>query len=348
VFESTQNGRTDIWELKEKDGFLQGADGKPEQLTDGPLNFFDPISSKDRRELFAIGVLPRAELVRYDLLTHQFSPYLSGISVEGVDFSRDGAWVTYVSYPEGTLWRSRVDGSDRLQLTFQSMRVLLPRWSPDGKQIAFMGSPPSSPWKLGGPWKIYLVPAQGGTPRQLQPGELNEADPTWSPDGNSIAFGRLPGPGNSAVNSAALDIQVIDLKTGKLSKLLGSDGLFSPRWSPDGRYVVAFTASHPTAPKLFDFATLKWTQLASTEMGYPSWSHDGKFIYMQDWNRGRPRIVRLRLRDRKLEVIMDFAQVERNMAGTIIPWSGVALDGSPLLARDISNSEIYRLSLRAR
>ena len=45
--------------------------------------------------------------------------------------------MTYASYPEGNLWRSRADGSDRLQLTFPPLRAGLPRWSPDGKQIAF-------------------------------------------------------------------------------------------------------------------------------------------------------------------------------------------------------------------
>jgi hypothetical protein len=43
---------------------------------------------------------------------------------------RDGEWVTYVLLPEGTLWRSRVNGSERTQLTIAPFRVTLPRWSP--------------------------------------------------------------------------------------------------------------------------------------------------------------------------------------------------------------------------
>jgi Tol biopolymer transport system component len=310
------------------------------------MNFSDPISSKDGKELFAFGVLPRAEVVRYDLSTHRFVPFLSGLSAEGLDFSRDGNWVTYTSYPEGALWRSRIDGRDRLQLTFPPMRVLLPRWSPDGRQIVFMGSPPSGPWKLGGPWKIYMLSHDGGTPQQLLPGEQNEADPTWSPDGNSIAFGRLPEPGNAGQNPVAMNVKVVDLKSRKLSTIPGSEGLFSPRWSPDGRYVVAFKAEHPMKPQLFDWATQKWTQIANSEMGYPSWSHDGKYICMQDWNGGHPRVVRLFLSDRRVEGVMNFTELEGNMAGTITQWSGLALDGSPLVARDISVQEIYALKLR--
>ena len=345
VFESEQNGRREIWALRENDTRKSSSLHVPQQLTAGPIDFSDPIASKDGRELFAVGTVPRAEVVRYDLREHRFVPYLSGISAEGLDFSRDGVWVTYVSYPEGTLWRSRVDGTDRVQLTFSPMRVLLPRWSPDGKQIAFLGSPPSGRWILGGPWKIYLVSIDGGSPQQLLPGANNEADPTWSADGNSIVFGSIPWPETSGKDHTEMNIQVVDLRTHQLSKLPGSDGLFSPRWAPDGRYILASNSSHPLKPRLFDLATRKWTVLADSEMGYPSWSQDGKYIYMQDWNDGHPRIIRLRLRDHQIEGLVYFNQVGSEMVGTITPWSGVAPDGSPLVARDVSSQEIYALKL---
>jgi hypothetical protein len=44
-------------------------------------------------------------------------PYLSGISAAAVSSSPDGKWVTYAEYPDQNLWRSRADGSDKLQLT---------------------------------------------------------------------------------------------------------------------------------------------------------------------------------------------------------------------------------------
>jgi hypothetical protein len=76
------------------------------------------VSSPDGKKLYADGYLPRSELVRYDSHARGFVPFLSGISADYLAFSRDGKWVTYVSVPENTLWRSRVDGSERLQLTF--------------------------------------------------------------------------------------------------------------------------------------------------------------------------------------------------------------------------------------
>ena len=62
------------------------------------------------------------------------------------------------------------------------MRALMPRWSPDGKQIAFMGS------VEGNHWTNYLISADGGVAQQLVSGDELFADPTWAPDGKSIVF----------------------------------------------------------------------------------------------------------------------------------------------------------------
>src|SRR5207249_1397582 len=110
---------------------------------------------------------PRGELSRYDLTSGQFAPYLSGISAEMLDFSRDGKWVAYVTYPEGSLWRSALDGNQRLQLTFPPLQVRNPRWSPDGKRIAFTDTQPDKPWKT------YVVSADGSSPRPLIPDDRN-------------------------------------------------------------------------------------------------------------------------------------------------------------------------------
>ena len=96
--------------------------------------------------------------MRYDAKSRQFVPYLSGISAEDVSFSRDGAWVAYLAYPEGTLWRSKVDGSERMQLTFLPLETVKPSWSPDGRRIAFAGR------TLGKPSQIYLVSPEGRRP----------------------------------------------------------------------------------------------------------------------------------------------------------------------------------------
>jgi DNA-binding winged helix-turn-helix (wHTH) protein/Tol biopolymer transport system component len=344
IFQSRRDLRLDLWALQEERRFpWRKGDDKPIQLTAGPLNFQFPLPSKDGRQIFAIGGSDRAEVIRYDLRSGQFVPYLSGISAEGLAFSRDGQWVTYTSYPDNTLWRSRVDGSERLQLTFPPSRAFLPRWSPDGKQIAFNGKQIGFSTNLPDTtWNIYLVSSEGGTPQRLFPSEQSEMDVNWSPDGNSLAFGSSEAPN--------APIFTIDLKSKRVSPLPGSSGLYSPHWSPDGRYIAAITTEHPHKLVLFDFATKKWTELFGSEMAYENWSRDGKYIYFQAHHSPAQddvqiRIVRFRLSDRKIENIVDLRNVGRLTAGTITGWFGLAPDDSPLFARDISTSEIYSLEM---
>ena len=76
--------------------------------------------------------------------------------------------------PDGTLWRSRANGSDRLQLTAPGERAALPKWSPDGNQIAYVSLKP------GDSWKLYLVPSQGGTPEEVVQEAGSQIDANWS------------------------------------------------------------------------------------------------------------------------------------------------------------------------
>ena len=229
VFQSTHNGKTQIWAMSEKRSLFRKTNTEPTELTTGPLSYFTPVVSADGKKLFALGSQPRGELGRFNQKTSQFEAYLSGISADGVDFSRDGRWVTYTSYPEGNLWRSRADGSDRLQLTFPPLQAGLPRWSPDGKEIVFAGI------LSGQGLKTYLVKAAGGASQRITPEDRNEGDANWSPDGNSIVYwSSASWPLGSDVT-----INILDLRTHKVSIVPGSERLFSPHWSPDGRYIAA-------------------------------------------------------------------------------------------------------------
>src|SRR5438874_944497 len=77
---------------------------------------------------------------------------------------------------------------------------------------------------------------------------------------------------------AKLDVEVLNLTTRQVSPLPASDGLWSPRWSPDGRYIAALSTDTQTL-LLFDFRSQKWTELAKADFGYPVWSHDSKYVY---------------------------------------------------------------------
>lgn len=291
------------------------------------MNFYSPLPSKDGKKLFVVGTLPRGELTRYDARSGSFSAFLSGVSADGVSFSRDGQWVAYVSYPDWTLWRSKADGSQRIQLSYPPLVAVMPRWSPDGHQIVFFGFAPGKKIRL------YMVSAEGGTPREAIPEDTqDEFDPTWSSDGTKIAFG------SGATNPDCV-IQMLDLKTKQVSTLPGSKGLFSPRWSPDGRNLAA-TTFDSRALMLFDFATQKWQEIAKISLGFPNWSKNSDYMYFLH-EENDPAVMRVRISDHKVERVADLKNFRQ--AGYFGIWLGMAPDDSPLLLRDTGTQEIYSL-----
>jgi WD40 repeat protein len=274
-----------------------------------------------------------AELMRYDVKSGQFLPFMGGIPAEFASFSKDGQWVAYVSYPNGALWRSKVDGSDRLQLTyppsylFPPSYAFLPRWSPDGKTIVFFETDSHRAAK------IYEVSADGMSPHSLMPDDQSQqCDPNWSPDGNRIVFGGFE-------TDPASTIRILDLKTHQVNTLPGSQGLFSPRWSPDGRHISALSVDL-TLLFLFDFQTQKWIELAKGRPGWQEFSHDGRYLQFLDFT-GPVTVWRIRLSDGKKEQVVDLKNFVT--AGYYGSSLAIAPDDSPLLPRDSGTEDIYSL-----
>jgi eukaryotic-like serine/threonine-protein kinase len=321
VFQSNDQ----IWALAQAGLFASNP--QPIQLTSSPMALSSPLPSRDGKKLFMIGRTYRGELMRYDAKSAQFAPFLGGISAEFVDFSKDGQWITYVSYREGTLWRSKVDGTERLQLTDPPMYPVLPRWSPDGKKIVFFEFGQGA----NKPARIYETSLDGESPHQLMPNDSRQQfDPNWSPDGTKIVFA-----GES--NNPASAVRVLDLATNKVSDLPGSQGFFSPRWSPDGRHISAFSGDSKTL-LLFDFQTRKWTELATGSLGWLNWSHDGQYVYMLD-SQDRDAVVRIRIGDKTREQVADLKGVVNT--GRYGAALALAPDDSPLLLRDTGTQDVY-------
>jgi serine/threonine protein kinase len=328
VFQS----KSQIWALAQKSGFL-GSAPKPVPVTSSPLSLSSPLPSRDGKKLFVIGQTYRGELTRYDSKSKQFAPFLGGISAEYVAFSKDGQWVTYVSYREGTLWRSKVDGSERLQLTYPPTYPVLPRWSPDGKNIIFFEFALSA----AKPARIYEVSAEGGSPQPLLPDDpRQQLDPNWSPDGSKIVF-------SNESNDPSSAIHVFDVASRNVSDLPDSQGLYSPRWSPDGRYISAFSADSMRL-LLFDSQAQKWSELANGSLSWLNWSHDGQYVYVLDY-RGKNAVVRIRIRDHKAEQVVDVKNFAT--AGRYGGCLSLTPDDSPLLLRDTGTQDVYSVDWQA-
>jgi Tol biopolymer transport system component len=325
VFQATRRGRTSIWARRETGGLLNKVHAEPVQLTTSGMDTFQPVVSRDGKRIFVIGAVPRGEVLRYDSTFRQFVPYLPGLSATDLDFSRDGQWVTYVAYPSGTLWRSKADGSERVQLTSPPMQAFLPRWSPDGKRIAFNGTPPGQRAA-----HIYIVPAEGGKPERVTHEQAFEDDVSWSADGKTLVFG-------PASPDQPIEIHLVDIATGHVTKLAGSEGLCSPRWSPDGKYIA--TLHHDGYQiALYEAATGKWQEMGQPGTGYPSWSRDSRYIYFDGVE---SVFFRLRISDEKLERVVGLENINRVKDG----WVGLSPDDSPLVVREIGTQEIYALDV---
>jgi len=332
VFRTFLDARADVWLISEPR--ISSKAYKPGRLTSGPIEFASAVLSRSGKQLFTVGVEPKWEVLSYNLKTQHARPWISDRSAFAPSVSRDGHWIAYaeVRGKESILWRSKPDGSERLQLSEPPLFVSIVRWSPDGKYIAFMGKMPDKPWN------IYLVPIGGGLPRPLLEDGRNAVDPEWSADGYSLMYGRPPESWAEAGMPKA--IYTMNLTSNEIRKLPGSDGLYSPRWSPDGRYAVAMPLDEKKLV-LFDFSTQQWQDFATLpHIGNPQWSPDSNYIYIDGFDNV---VVRIRRIDRKLERIVDLKSVDPN--AVLCYFEGLTPDADLLLACPLARGDIYALDL---
>ncbi|HYW72097.1 MAG TPA: S41 family peptidase [Pyrinomonadaceae bacterium] len=202
-------------------------------------------------------------------------------------FAREAKLVRYPSYSNGRIaftylgdiWTADENGQNIQRLTVNKARDAYPRFSPDGKWIAFSSD-------RNGNLDVYLIPSTGGTPKQLTHHSADDTVLGWTPDGTGVLFssqrgedfmpllyvvsvnGGMPwraGPdmGNAASFSPdgkriaynpkgqvywrkyyrgayATDVWIEDVSTKKFSQLTDFDGLDSwPMWGKDGIYFVS-------------------------------------------------------------------------------------------------------------
>jgi hypothetical protein len=271
-------------------------------------NVWMPRRGLDSQQAVVLAGTENPMLVRYDATQGRFEPYLSG-PIDGIDTSRDGRSIAYTTYPGGELWRADRNGSQPRRLTSGPLRACLPRWSPDGTRIAFAGRAP------GRPWQVHIVPADGGPIEVLAP--ENVTDPNWTPDGRALLIGTL-----SNVQGPIFEW---DLESGRKTIVPGSHGLFSPRPSPDGRYLAALDVS-TWQVAVRDQSTGAWSRFGAPGAAYPAWTRDGSWLHFRrdaTFSRVDPANGR--------EELVATLQGAVPVGGEFGSWSGLASDGSPAI-----------------
>ena len=271
-------------------------------------NVWRPKGGFESKQATVLAGIEKPALVRYDASRRRFTPFLSG-AIDGIDTSRDGRSIAYTTFATGELWRANVDGSQPRRLTSAPLRVALPRWSPDGTRIVFAGHAPDRPWQ------IHIVPADGGDIEVLAPQHVT--DPGWRPDGRAIVMGTLsdtPGP-----------IFEWNLEHHRQTIVPGSHGLFSPRPSPDGRYLAALDVK-TWQIAIRDQATGSWSRHGPAGVGYPAWTRDSGWLHFRrDASFGR--IDPATGREESIATLEGAVPV----GGEFGSWSGLTPDGSPVV-----------------
>lgn len=338
VFAAESGGKWKIWATRAKGAGLHRYGEAPIKLIDGAQECTYPLPSPDGSKVLYLAATNQARLEHFSKVENEFVAYLNGISAKLVTYSPSGELIAYVRYPDETLWRMRKDGSDQRQLTFSPMRIKGLAWSPDSQTMAISVATESNPYKT------YLVAADcAGEPRELRPGHNEmEGIPSWSSDGAKIAFGDVPEQFGHGTEENV--IHILELRTRMTTVLRHSQGYWSSRWSPDGRYIAAVKDDDPDPYRqslwLYDWQTNKWLDLGVDHVNDTVWSADGKYIYW-DRERGEDGIFRLRVPTGRRELVAHTSQIR--MAGG--SWFGLDWNGSPMILHDTGTQEIYSVDV---
>jgi DNA-binding winged helix-turn-helix (wHTH) protein/Tol biopolymer transport system component len=174
VFTRMHDRNANVWAIPVQTRWFSGS-RQSIQLTNGPLAYGAGRVTPDGKQILVLGTKERGEVVHFDVVTKQFVPLPSFLGISALDptFSSEGEWVAYVSLPDHSLWRSRSNGTERLQLTYPPEQVIDPFISPDGRQVIYQSAK-----GLGS----YIIGMDGGAPKKVL--DFNTSPPTWSPDSN--------------------------------------------------------------------------------------------------------------------------------------------------------------------
>lgn len=334
VFQSSHSGMSNIWTVDEKAPELGRR--QPTQITSGPLAYQSPVPARSGHRIFFLGTEPRYAQFRYEPGQKSFNA--SPVNMFGTDrteFSRNGEWVAWIRNRDGSLWCGHSDGTNKIQISSPPTQAWLMHWSPDGRQLAYMGRQP------GQPWKIYIVDNASNSARMLLREDRNEADPDWSPDGSHIIFGRLPDFMSTEI--ASKDIEIIGLKDGSVISLPGSRGLYAPRWSPDGRHIAAMPLNQSRL-LLFDTETHTWRVLLDRKIANPTWASDGRSLFFQAFAEKDQPIYRVWLANGHVDRIIGLSEMPD--AGIVdFSFSSLAPHDVPLVRARTWTANIFALDL---
>ncbi|HZS45902.1 MAG TPA: S9 family peptidase [Blastocatellia bacterium] len=262
--------------------------------------------------------------------------------ISDVRFSPDGERIafTVTEPPKGNsrlthIWIMYVRTHELRQFTASTKSETSPRWSPDGKRLAFISGREDTP-------QIYLIPIDGGEAIKLTEGKNGIQSFEWSPDGSQIAF-LAQEPKTDAEEKKERDkddahvidksekharLWIIDVATKKVRQLTsGPWAVSDPKWLPQGDRLIALATDHPeldlNTERIFSIGTAdgKMKEIAAPKgpFGNLTVSPDGKWftfsgsrvdgpsphdLYLESMDGGAPRNLTASGIDRPIEEVV--------------------------------------------
>jgi len=333
LFSGCEQYECNLWAMRDAWSWFRRSHHGPFPLTSGPDVLHVTIPTQTGSRIFAFSFRSRRELEKLDPQTMRSSMLSLDSLAQEASVSPDGQMVVYSNRPDGSLWRSNTDGSQRLRLSSAPLGGLSPRWSPKGEQILFTGV------RNDQPRQIYLLSSDGGALRPVLPKGWEGANADWSPDGYRIV-----------VTMRNLKIHphyalfTLEPTTAILKELPDSKDFSEPRWSPDGRYIAAVDNSNHHLV-LFDVQRGKWAAIASGGfLDAPHWSADSSSIYFQDQLDDQEFVFRADVATQRVQRVVGFGEILRVRA-THCFFSGLGRDGSIYVMLERGLTDIYALDL---
>jgi Tol biopolymer transport system component/DNA-binding winged helix-turn-helix (wHTH) protein len=333
LFSGCERYDCNLWAIRDTWSWFRRSQHGPFPLTSGPDSLHVAIPAQTGSRIFAFSFRSHRELGQMQPRTSRFSTLSVDANVEETSVSPNGQMVAYFDRPDGSLWRNRTDGSQRVRLTNTPLAGLSPRWSPKGEQILFTGG------RTGQARQIYVVSWDGGSLRPVLPKGWEGLNADWSPDGYRIVVAM-----RNQKTHPQYSVYLLEPTTAVLKELPDSKDLTEPRWSPSGRHIVALdNARHRLV--VYDVRTEEWSQIASGGfLRAPHWSSDGSTIYFQDQLDEEESVFRVDVVTRRIERVSGFESLLRGSATQCL-FSGVGQDGSIYVMIERGVVDIYALDL---
>ncbi len=254
------------------------------------------------------------------------------LAVAAIASGREARLVRYPHYFQGRvafsylgdIWTADEDGHNLQRLTVHKARDVYPRFSPDGKWIAFSS-------ERNGNLDVYIMPAMGGTVQQLT---FNSADDTvlnWTPDGRAVLF-------SSNRGEDFMPKLYTVATTGGMPQSAGTDMGVQASYSPDGRRLAYnqkaqsywrkyYRGAYQSDVMIADIAAQKFTNVTDFDGldSWPMWARDGFIYFVSDRDgAGLTNIWRVSENGGKAERITTFKQGD-------VRWPAISADGRTIV-----------------